>query len=158
MANLQIDLDSVARDMGETLDMVQYAIMAAKSPDIEFERKPNFSKALVSGIAVESVAAFILGNLPPADVANRERFSALRSDAQKLVKRFWANFTLVNVHRDQGGGYDASCTQNTPNRAGCPKGHLRQNDKETAGNKRSERRGCPLRSRTLPQQNDYQGY
>lgn len=100
MSNInQPDLDDLARTMGEQLDMVQYAIMASKSPDIDFDRKPNFSKALVDAVAVESVAGFILEQLRSDDIDNRNRFAALTADAKKLIKRFWANFQLMNVHR-----------------------------------------------------------
>ncbi len=98
MGNLSIDFDDLARDMGETLDMCEYAVKAAKSPESEFDRKPNFSKALLSCVGVQAVSDFVLDNLQVSDIHNRDRFTALRNDAIKLTKRFWANFSLDNVN------------------------------------------------------------
>lgn len=108
MANItQPDLDDLARDMGSTLDMVEYALHASKSPDIDFTRKPNFSKALTDAVAVESVAEFILHQLQDSDIDNRKRFTALSADASKLIKRFWANFQLLNIHRMENANGNA---------------------------------------------------
>jgi hypothetical protein len=69
MGNLQIDFDDVAREIGEVLDMVQYGIMAAKSPDTDFDRKPNFSRILISCAEISGQLDFILDRMPPRTYA-----------------------------------------------------------------------------------------
>lgn len=121
MANLtQPNLDDLARQMGESLDMVQYAIMAARNADTEFDRKPNFSKALVDAVIVMGVSDYILEVLQPSDIDNRNRFSSLRSDAINLVKRFWANFQLTNIHRLANGSTVEVKTHQNESLAGSP--------------------------------------